>query len=250
MTNTVAIIQARMGSTRLPGKIMKKICGKKILEYVLERVKKAKRLNNIIVATTTEPQDDVIVEFCEEKGINYFRGSENDVLDRYYQCAKKYNTDIIVRLTSDCPLIDWNVIDNYIKYFQENDIDYVINSWFKNAYPSGFDVEVFSFSTLEKYWNHEKDLSKREHVCGYMKHYSNLFKCVQYSDIKDKLPYKFNFLHLSVDTKEDFQLVERIIKHFNGNINVTFWDILEYLTKSGFSVTSDLKEKITKIKKL
>jgi len=249
MTRVIAIIQARIGSIRLPGKVLKKICEREILDYVISRVKKSKKIDEVIVATSTLKKDDVINDFCLKKNCVVFRGSEIDVLDRFYQCAKKHSGDIIVRLTADCPLVDWNVIDYYIDYYLNNDIDYVVNSWFKNAYPSGFDVEVFSFDTLERYWKYEKDVSKREHVCSYIKEHKEMFKYSQHSNIKNTIKYNHNYLHLSIDTKKDYLLVKNILEHFEGDENITFQQIMNYIPDKMIFINID-KERHKKIKEI
>jgi len=248
----VAIIQARMGSTRLPGKIFKKIHQREILDYVVTRVNKSKEIDEVVIATTVREKDDIIENFCNERGIKVFRGSEDDVLDRYYQCAKTFSGDIIVRVTSDCPLIDWEVIDYYVKYYKNNEIDYVVNTWFDKSYPSGFDVEVLSFDILEKYWKYEKDIKKREHACNNIKNYPDLFKYVKHSNIKNNFEDKYNYLHLSVDIKEDFLLIKKIIEHFNGNINIKYQDIMNYITDDmiEFNMNDKRKEKIKTVKQL
>src|SRR3712207_317315 len=124
----VCIIQARTGSTRLPGKILKKICDKTVLEHDIERIKRIKNIDEIVIATTDKTQDDLIVNEALKLNIKYFRGSENDVLSRYYYAAKKYNADIIVRVTSDCPLIDSKVSEETINYYLNNKFDYVSNT--------------------------------------------------------------------------------------------------------------------------
>ena len=230
----IAILQARMGSTRLPGKVLKKICGKPLLYYTTTRLKKSKMLDKIILATSANKENDAIEQYCRENNITCFRGKEDDVLDRYYQCARKYDGKIIVRITGDCPLIDPNIVDKVIKYYMENDYDYIKNTWFKNAYPSGFDVEVFGFDVLEKHCKLEKDIKNREHVLSTLD--DKLFKKIKYSDLTDEFINSLNFdlnnIHLSVDTPYDFKLIEFILNNFKDNINFTFDDIIELLNKN------------------
>lgn len=169
---TAAIIQARMGSTRLPGKILKDLMGKTVLQHVIERVQQAKNIDEIIIATTTLAQDDVVADEALKCGANYFRGSENDVLARYYGAAKENNVDIVVRITSDCPLIDPFVTDEIIRYFkQDNMYDIVTNAGSdlsKRTFPRGLDTEVFSFQSLERaYQQADKDY-QHEHVTPYI----------------------------------------------------------------------------------
>lgn len=179
-----AIIQARMGSTRLPKKVMLNILEKPILWHVINRVSKASLIDKLIVATTTNNEDDAIVEFCKNNGILFFRGSENDVLDRYYQCAKEYNITDIARITADCPLHDPNVIDMIIKEYMGNDYDYVSNS-IEYTFPDGLDVEIFSFDALKIAWENAKLVSEREHVTPYMRKCKEFKKrlCIQSKNI-------------------------------------------------------------------
>ena len=155
----VAIIQARYGSTRLPGKILMEINDKSILDYVINQVQHSKKIDKIVVAAPKKTQDDLVVNSINSSNVEVFRGSENDVLDRYYQCAKNCNANVIVRITSDCPLIDPTLIDRCILEFQNSDYDYISNvnklektSWIYhlNGFPLGFAVEVFTFDALER----------------------------------------------------------------------------------------------------
>lgn len=237
--NIICIIQARMGSVRLPNKIMKTVNGKSLLWYCLMRLKRCTNIDKIVVATSTNEENDVIRQFCIENNYDCFSGDEDDVLARYYNCAKKYEAHTIVRITSDCPLIDPVVVDKYINYYFDikNEYDYILNTWFKNSYPSGFDVEVFSFDVLKKC--HELTLGKqildyREHV--FTKMDSKLVKKHLFSDIDTELitslNFDPNFIHLSVDTKDDFELIEYILVYFKNNINFTFKDVILYLNNN------------------
>ena len=172
-----AIIQARMSSSRLPGKVLKKIKQKPMLHYVIKQVKASKMVDEIIIVTTTEKEDKPIVDFCLKNKIKCFRGSKLDLLDRYYNCAKKYNCDPIVRVTSDCPIVDPEVIDLTISEFLKKKYDYISNNlekikgkWENSMcnYPQGMTVEVSSFNALKKAWNEAKKPSEREHVFPYI----------------------------------------------------------------------------------
>ncbi|MCK4542952.1 MAG: glycosyltransferase family protein [Spirochaetales bacterium] len=204
-----AIIQARMGSTRLPGKVLKEVNGKPLLMYQVERVRESKLLDKVIVATSALPKDDVITDFCERNNIDCFRGSENDVLSRYYECAKKYKADIIVRLTADCPLLDPMVIDRVISMFQKEKADYAANTAPPKTtrFPNGSDVEVFSIHALERAFIECKDLHDREHVTFYFWRYDNNFKTIQMSQGVDWSKYRF-----TVDYPEDLEVVEYIFQ--------------------------------------
>jgi spore coat polysaccharide biosynthesis protein SpsF len=214
----VAIIQARYGSTRLPGKILMEINHKPILYYVINQVQNSKKIDNLVIATPKKTQDDQIAKLVDSYGVEVFRGSENDVLDRYYQCAKNYNADIIVRVTSDCPLIDPNLIDRCIMEFEKNEYDYISNtnkleddSWIYhlNGFPLGFGVEVFSFDALEKAWKNAKKPSEREHVTQYIPNNPKMFKIGVIENSDD-----FSDIHLSIDHKLDFNLIKIVIEHF------------------------------------
>ena len=148
----IAIIQARMGSTRLPGKVLMGVNGRTLLAYQLDRISKSKKLNKVVIATSTLEKDDVIEAFCKDYGVDCYRGSENDVMSRYYECAKKYNPDTVVRMTADCPLIDPEIIDKVVQKFKDNNVDYCANTVppETSKFPDGSDIEVFSMKALER----------------------------------------------------------------------------------------------------
>lgn len=202
--NVVAIVQARMGSTRLPGKIVKEVLGKPLISYLLERLKCSQYINTIVLATTTNKQDDILEKFAEK--IALFRGSEDDVLSRYADAAQAFNADVIVRITSDCPLIDPAVIDKAITIFLENSYDYVSNT-IERTYPRGMDVEVFSRIALEYASAHSIDPFEREHVTPFILNHPELFT-------KKNFCYSHNYssLRWTVDTKEDFYLISKLLE--------------------------------------
>ena len=205
----IAIIQARMGSTRLPGKVLKEVDGTPLLKYQIDRIKKSFLLDKIIVATSTLQKDDEIEKFCEDNNIECFRGSENDVLGRYYQCAKIYNPDTVIRLTADCPLLDPKVIDRTIRLFIDENADFAANTApiESSKFPDGSDVEVFSMKALQRAHREVLDTGDREHVTFYLWKYDNGFKTVQLDTVKDYSKYRF-----TVDYSEDFEVVKFIIK--------------------------------------
>jgi len=231
MNNTkkiVAIIQARMGSTRLPGKILKTINGKTLLEYQLDRVKQSNIINQIIIATTVKETDQPIVDFCENYGVEYYRGSENDVLSRYYEAAKSNDGDIIVRLTSDCPIIDPRIIDKTIIYYLENssNFDYVSNT-VERTFPRGMDTEVFSVNVLKKAYEEACLERDREHVTAYFYTNPEVFKIGYISNDKDYGNYRW-----TVDTSEDFQLIQLIVnKLYKKNEMFYMEDVIDLLEK-------------------
>lgn len=205
MKKTVAIIQARVGSTRLPGKVLLDLKGKTVLNHVVDRVKKSKYIDEVIVATTYLEQDDKIVDECNKIGCKYFRGSESNVLSRYYLCAKENKADIVIRITSDCPLIDPLVIDEMLDFYLKSNYKLVTNAGdiHNRTYPRGLDTEIFDFDTLENaYKNANKDYQK-EHVTPYI--YENEKDIYYYKNDIDYSKYR-----LTLDTKEDFELIKRI----------------------------------------
>src|ERR1017187_648665 len=165
---TVAIIQARIGSTRLPGKVLADILGHPMLWRVVDRVRQAQKVDQVIVATTSATRDDALAEFCQAHQIECFRGDEQDVLDRYFQAARKSGATTIIRITADCPLIDPGVIDRVVGIYQQGGFDYVSNT-IEVTYPDGLDTEVFSFASLEQAWQEATKTSEREHVTPYLR---------------------------------------------------------------------------------
>lgn len=227
MLHTAAVIQARMGATRLPGKVMLDILGKPVLWHVVDRVSKALLIDGLVVATTTKPEDDILEKFCRKNNISIFRGSEEDVLDRYYHCAKKYNMENIVRITADCPLHDPQVIDLVIEIYENGNYDYISNID-PPSYPDGIDVEVFSFSALENAWNNAKMSSEREHVTAYIRKNINLFRA---GNVLNKID--FSGLRWTLDQEEDFKFIQTVYKELDGLNNGLFYmnDILELINR-------------------
>lgn len=203
-----AIIQARMESTRLPGKVLLPLGEKTILENVIDRIKQAKLIDKVVVATSINPTNDKIAELCERVGVPCFRGSENDVLDRYYQAAKEFGAEHICRITSDCPLIDPLVLDGVAKKYLEGGYDQVSNSHPVATFPDGYDCWIFSFRALEKSWNEAKLPSEREHVTSYMWSHPDKFKIFNLKSDKDLSAYR-----LTIDTKQDYELLKKVIEN-------------------------------------
>lgn len=204
-----AFIQARMESTRLPGKVLKKVLGKPLLEFLIERLYYSKEIDEIVVLTTREIADDPIVSFCEEKKIPCLRGSEEDVLDRYYQAALQRKIDGIVRITSDCPLIDPDVVDQLIKTFRREypKLDYVSNT-LERTFPRGLDAEVFSFNALEKAFQNAIYPEEREHVTLYLYRHPEQFTLKNIAHIPSLGHHRW-----TVDTPEDFALIRLILEN-------------------------------------
>jgi len=231
-----AIIQARTGSTRLPGKIMMKINDEPMLYHVIKQVKVSKKISKIIIATTYLPEDDIIEDYVTKLGYDVFRGEPNDVLDRYYKCSKFFNIKTIVRITSDDPLIDPFVIDKCIDKFQTDKFDYVSNTISKkngnwipslNGFPYGIAVEVFNFSSLHKAWKNSKNPLEREHLSPYFIKNPNVFKLASISNSDD-----YSHIRVTVDYSEDFEFVKSILTYFKKNEIITLEKIVSFVTKN------------------
>ena len=220
-----AIIQARMGSTRLPGKVFMDLEGEPMLVRVLNRLRRAATLDSVIVATTVEPADDRIAELCSGYGWPCFRGSQNDVLDRYYKAAVTHKVDVIVRITSDCPLIEPVIVDRVVETFRRNqaETDYVANTLTPRTFPRGLDTEVMSFAALEQAWTEAKELPEREHVTLYVYEHPEIFNlCKLTSDVD------YSYMRWTVDTQEDLEFVRRIYGHF-GHDRFSWQQVLAVL---------------------
>lgn len=203
---TIATIEARMTSTRLPGKVLLPILGKPMLELMIERVRRAKHLDQVVVATTVNAADDAIVALAQRLGVGWYRGSEDDVLDRVLRAAQSVNADVIVELTGDCPLIDPQVIDHHVEVYAANDFDYVANV-LKRTFPRGLDTQVFSTATLAQVAALTNDPHDREHVSLYIYEHPERFKL---HNIESGLPERYWDLRWTVDTLQDFALIEKI----------------------------------------
>lgn len=222
----LAIIQARMSSTRLPGKVMKEILGKPMIGYLFERIIGARMVSKAILATSTDESNDALAEYVSSLGIEVFRGSESDVLDRYYQAAAKYTPQAVVRITGDCPVIDPRVIDQVVKFYTDRNFDYVSNID-PPTFPDGMDIEVFSYKLLKE--AHEKAglASEREHVTTYMRKGDG----VKRGNVVNKEDLSAE--RWTVDNKEDFTLIKKIIEEIYPRKKLfSMQDILDYKTKS------------------
>ncbi|MBN2329416.1 MAG: glycosyltransferase family protein [Candidatus Omnitrophica bacterium] len=209
MSTISAIIQARMGSTRLPGKVMKSINGRPMLHWVVSRLQKSRFLTSVVVATPDTPENDDIEDWCRMESVNCFRGSESNVLDRYYEAAKAHHADQVVRITSDCPLIDPHVVDLVILSHLNNypAPDYTSNTIFR-TYPRGLDTEIFPFKSLEIARKQASDPEHLEHVTPY------LYTQCQFKNLSVQNSDDYSHLRLTVDAPEDFSLMTIIYKHF------------------------------------
>ena len=205
----IAITQARTGSTRFPNKIMNKIGDETLLSIHINRIKKSKKINSIIIATTNKKNDNVIKQQADKLNVNCFRGDEDDVLDRFYQAAKIYNPDYVVRLTSDCPLIDSILIDEIIEATISSNVDYCSNTLIE-SYPDGQDIEVFTFSALKKAWKNSVLKSEREHVTPFMK---KNFKSINIHSNN----MEFNKVRMTVDEPSDFEVICKLVDQLGLN---------------------------------
>lgn len=210
-----AIIQARVSSTRLPGKILKELpygSGITVLQQVIRRLKRSKKLNSIIVATTVGKKDNDIVAAAKKERVKFFRGSANNVLSRYYLCAKQNNLDIIVRITSDCPCIDPKIVDSIIKEHIKTKADYTSNT-LKRTFPRGLDVEVFGFDALKKSHKMAKRNYEKEHVTPYIYKNPRIFKIIQ---VKAAYKLRAPDIRITLDTKKDYALLSAVFNSLRG----------------------------------
>ncbi len=246
MTNPkcTAIVQARTGSSRLPGKIFKDLCGSPILWHVWNRLSHAKLIDKIVIATTTLPEDNKVEEFCRINQILFYRGSSHDVLSRYYEAAKKFDADIIIRVTSDCPVIDPTIIDLIVGKFLDNNkkeqLDYMSNSVVR-TFPRGLDAEIFTFEALEKAYRETKENYEREHVTPYLYQHPEIFNIQNFSNEKD-----YSFHRWTVDTEEDFKLIEEIYTELYNPMKIfLFNDILKLFDRRPelLSINQNIKQK-------
>jgi spore coat polysaccharide biosynthesis protein SpsF len=239
--NIIAIVQARFGSTRLPGKIFKPLADKPMIWHVVDRLSYTKMLDKIVIATTTLFEDNQVEQFCNINNISFYKGSSNDVLSRYYQTAKNYNAEIVIRVTSDCPVIDPVIIDAMLKQFiQEDHIDYLSNT-LERTFPRGLDAEIFTFAALEKTFNEAKLDYEHEHVTPYIYNNPELFTIKNYANETDLSSYRW-----TVDTSEDFRFIEEIYNSLYKKDKIFLCkDILQLIEKHPelTKINQDIKQK-------
>ena len=243
--NVVTIIQARMGSTRLPGKVLLDIDGKPMLHRDLDRNLEAKTVDHVVIATTVDPKDDAIIESVNaynDPRVSTYRGSENDVLDRYYQAAKQADADIVLRITSDCPLVDPDIIDQLVQMLLDDpSLDYSSNVLGQLTYPRGLDVQVCTFAAMEKMWNVAKEPDDREHVTLYLRKHPEEFKTAQIQSDIDLSNHRW-----TVDEQDDYTLVKEIYKRLAHTPHFRMKDILELFEKdpSLFGINQHVEQKL------
>ena len=223
--NTVAVIQARMGSSRLPGKVLMDLGGETTLARVVRRLKRSRQVTKIVVATTTACGDQSIIRECEHLQVVCFRGEEQDVLDRYYQAARANAADAAVRITSDCPLIDPELVDETVEVFRDEHADYASNV-FPRTYPRGLDTEVFSFDALDRAWREAREAHQREHVTPYLYEHPQIFKLASLSGAADYSRYRW-----TLDTLEDLELLRTIYSRFHGRDDFSWKEVLRLMER-------------------
>lgn len=210
-----AIVQARMASTRLPGKVLADLQGQPVLGWVLRRAQRAKLVNQVVVATTINPEDDAVVEFCRAQEFAYYRGSTYDVLDRYYQAARAYEADVVVRITGDCPLIDPAMLDDNVRTFLEADppLDFAANRLpGQRTVPIGLDAEICTMDALRIAWSEAQLPHEREHVMPFFYEHPERFSILHIRHEPDYGEYRW-----TVDTAEDLDLLRRVVPHFEDD---------------------------------
>jgi spore coat polysaccharide biosynthesis protein SpsF len=221
----VAIIQARMGSTRLPGKVLLDLAGASVLSRVLERVRRADSIDEVVVATTDKPSDNVIAQECLRYQIPVFRGQEEDVLDRYYRAAVSAKADVVVRITSDCPLIDREITDKTVQAFLAERPDYASNCLVR-TYPRGLDTEVMTLRALERAWREATQSYERTHVTPYIHENPRKFKLLSVTGEADHSGHRW-----TLDTPEDLELIRSVYARLNQRNQFSWRDVLDLLQR-------------------
>lgn len=228
-TNVVTVVQARLSSTRLPGKAMLPLCGEPLLLRMVQRVKSSAKVGTVVVATTSHPEDDAIVRMCERNQIEVYRGSKFDLLDRHYQVASRYKADVVVKIPSDCPLIDAKVIDRVLEVFLASNgkLDYASNLH-PATYPDGNDVEVMSFAALEQTWENAIAPMELEHTTPYIWERPNKFKI---GNVTWETGLDYSMTHRwTIDYAEDYEFIKQVYdKLFHNNPGFSLQDILNLL---------------------
>lgn len=227
--NTITVVQSRMSSTRFPGKIMKDVLGKTLLERMLERMQKSKKCGTIVVATSLNPKDDALEELCKKIDIPCFRGNEDDLLERHYLCAKMFDAQIVAKIPSDCPLIDPAIIDKGFDFFFENNYDFISNLH-PASYPDGNDVEIFKFEALEKAYREATKKMEREHTTPYFWENPTLFTIGNFKWEKS-LDYSMSH-RFTIDYEEDYFFIKAVFEAlYPSTPNFNLEDIIDLLEK-------------------
>jgi spore coat polysaccharide biosynthesis protein SpsF len=226
--NVAAIIQARMGSARLPGKVMFDLCGHSVLAHVVRRIQAAQGIGTVVVATTTLAADDAVAAEAERRGARVYRGSEHDVLSRYYEAGRREGADVVVRITADCPLIDPELVGSMVARFvslkERNRVDYLSNT-LERSFPRGLDAEVFSMAALERAWREAASAAEREHVTPYLYRHPELFRLGNHVDAHDR-----SRLRLTLDTPEDWAVIHAVVEALGGGSRiVSAHEVVQFL---------------------
>ena len=222
----MACVQARMGSTRLPRKVLKTIVGMPMLWHIIQRLKRSKLIDKIVIVTSIKKRDIPILKFAKNNGVDSYAGSEEDLVDRHFQAAKKFKADILVRITADCPLVDPEIVDKVIQFFLDGNFDYVSNI-IERTYPDGLDVEVFSYSSLEKIWKEAKTPREREFFTVYMRDHPEIFQIGGIKQGED-----ISYMQWTVDTEKDLKFAREIYKRLYKKNKIFYMkDILSLLKK-------------------
>lgn len=221
-----AIVQARMSSTRLPGKVLKTLGKRSVLEQVVFQLKASEELKDIIIATSDSSEDDQIDDHCRKNGWKVFRGSLHDVLDRYYGAAKVFNVKTIVRITSDCPLIDPRIVDEVIKLFKKTSSDYTSNIN-PPTFPDGLDCEVFTLESLEKAKNEAKQPQEREHVTPFIRNHTEIFSQANFRNEVDLSSHRW-----TLDREEDYKFLNKIVEILGNERVIRYQEVLDVLKKN------------------
>lgn len=223
----LAILQARVSSTRLPGKVLKTLQGKPMISHQIDRILKSKKIDKLIIATSTDKSDDSLETIAKNINVDCFRGSLNNVLTRFYDAAFQYQPGHIVRLTGDCPLTDPKIIDQTISFYLAGDYDYVSNS-VEATFPDGLDVEIFSFQTLQEAFTEAKFPSQREHVTPFINSQPDRYQLGCFKQSTD-----LSHLRWTVDEPEDFEFVKEIYRSlFPKNPDFGMHDVLNLIEQN------------------
>jgi spore coat polysaccharide biosynthesis protein SpsF len=228
MTNlNLVVLQARMSSTRLPGKVMSQINGHPMIYWEIGRISKAKLVNKIVVAISDQSSDDILAEYLESIHQEYTRGSLDNVLDRYVKAEEKYKPSVIIRLTADCPLVMPELIDQYLEIFEKSEFDYLSNI-LKLTYPDGLDVEIIAAGTFKKLLEFNLSKEEKEHVTLGIYSRKDKFKTYNVSNKTNMSNFRW-----TVDTPDDLAFVKSIYAHFESKeMNFTFEDVLKYVKEN------------------
>ena len=221
MKKIACIIQARSNSKRLPNKILKKISGRTVLEILISRLKKSKKIDKIIIATTKKKNDDIIIKIAQKNQVDYYRGNESNVLKRYYDCANKFNLDNILRITSDCPLSDKKLIDKMRGIYLTSKVDYMSNT-IKRTFPDGLDIEIFNFRALNQAFKYAKSKFEKEHVTQYF------FKDKNIKKINYKNDIDLSKKRWTLDYHNDFLFISSVFNYFKPDIYMSYKKILRH----------------------